>query len=74
MPVFLSVRHGRSQLFYLWHPEVDQTFSGYGITDEENNRAALVCLLMVDRPFPADKEWLQSVNETFGECKLVPMT
>jgi hypothetical protein len=29
---------------------------------------------MVDRPFPADEEWLRGINETFGECRLVPMT
>jgi hypothetical protein len=29
---------------------------------------------MVDRPWPADPEWLAEVEATFGECHLVPMT
>ena len=46
---------GRGQLFYLWHPEVEQTFSGYAITVDENNRATLVGIFMVYWPFLADE-------------------
>jgi hypothetical protein len=34
----------------------------------------IVGLLMVDRPFPAPEAWLQTVQETYGECELLPMT
>jgi hypothetical protein len=34
----------------------------------------LAGLLMVDRPRPADPEWLAEVEVTFGECHLVAMT
>ena len=34
----------------------------------------LVGLLMIDGPPPADHEWLQAVNGTYGECHLVPKT
>ncbi|MDH4187200.1 MAG: hypothetical protein OEV08_09390 [Nitrospira sp.] len=34
----------------------------------------LVGLLMVDRPKPADPEWLSEVEATFGEYHLVAMT
>ena len=65
---------GQGELFYLWHPETDQIFSGYGLTHESGRKDRLVGLLMVDRPHPADPDWLEAVASTFGECQLVPMT
>ena len=29
---------------------------------------------MVDRPYPADPKWLQTVGDTYGECRLVLIT
>jgi hypothetical protein len=29
---------------------------------------------MVDRPRPTDPAWLMRVEQTFGDCRLVPMT
>ena len=65
---------GRGELFYLWHPETDGVFSGYGLTIDQERKNHLVGLLMVDRPNPADPAWLQAVNDTYGECQLMPMT
>ena len=64
----------RGELFYLGHTETDQIFSGYGLTNESGRGDRLVGLLMVDRPHPADPDWLETVASTFGECQLVPMT
>ena len=65
---------GWGELFYLWHPETEDTFSGYGLTIEQPRKDRLVGLLMVDRPNPANPDWLQSVEDVYGECQLVPMT
>jgi hypothetical protein len=65
---------GRGQLFYLWHPGTEGTTSGYGITLEHDKPGRLVGLLAVDGPNPAVKVWLRNIEETFGECQLIPMT
>jgi hypothetical protein len=65
---------GRGDLFFLWHPAIDKLFSGYGLTIQPGKNEFLVGLLMVDRPRPADPQWLAEVEATFGECHLVPMT
>jgi hypothetical protein len=41
---------------------------------QPGSKDLLIGLLMVDRPYPADPEWLQRVEQVFGECQLVPMT
>lgn len=65
---------GRGELFCLYHPHTADTFSGYGLTITPNRSDRLVGLLMVDRPNPAGAIWLQKIEETYGECQLVPMT
>jgi hypothetical protein len=65
---------GRGDLFFLWHPWIDKLFSGYGLTTQSGSNDFLVGLLMVDRPTPADPEWLKEVEVTFGECHSVAMT
>jgi hypothetical protein len=64
----------RGALFFLCHPGTEQTFSGYGLAMQPRSDEFLVGLLMVDRPQPADPEWLKEVDATFGECQLVVMT
>lgn len=65
---------GRGDLYFLAHPETEQVFSGYGLTTRPGYKNFLVGLLMVDRPEPADPEWLQQVEATFGDYQLVAMT
>ena len=65
---------GKGDLFFLGHPGTEDTFSGYGLTLQPGDKGLLVGLLMVDRPRPADPDWLKEVEATFGECQLVPMT
>jgi hypothetical protein len=65
---------GRGDLFFLWHPGTEHIFSGYGLAMRPGSDELLAGLLMVDRPWPADREWLAEVEATFGECHLVPMT
>ena len=65
---------GKGELFFLSHPGKEEIFSGYGLTVEEGSKGNLVGLLMVDRPRPADPEWLRRVERNFGEYQLVPMT
>jgi hypothetical protein len=65
---------GRGDLFFLWHPGTEQIFSGYGLAMRPGSNELLAGLLMVDRPRPADPEWLAEVEATFGECRLVAMT
>ena len=60
-------------LLFLGRPGVDNTFSGYGITVEQGRKDLLIGLLMVDRPKPADPEWLSRVKKAFGEYQLVRM-
>jgi hypothetical protein len=64
---------GRGELFILSHPETEGIFSGYGLTTDSGHKDELVGLLMVDRPHTADPAWLQSVTDTFGQCRLFPM-
>ena len=64
---------GKGELFFLGHPGTN-IFSGYGLTLKPDRKDYIAGLLMVDRPRPADPEWLQQVEDTFGECRLVPMT
>jgi hypothetical protein len=65
---------GRGELFFLWHPGTEQIFSGCGLAMQPGSSEFLAGLLMVDRPYPADPEWLQEVESAFGECRLVAMT
>ena len=65
---------GQGDLFFLWHPGTEETFSGYGLTLWPGSKELMAGLLMVDRPTPADPEWLKEVEATFGEYQLVPMT
>jgi hypothetical protein len=65
---------GRGDLFFLSCPGTEKTFSGYGLTMQPGSEELLVGLLMIDRPHPADPEWLAEVEATFGECDLVTMT
>jgi hypothetical protein len=64
----------RGELYFLWHPITADVFSGYGLTTRRGSKEFLVGLLMVDRPKPADPEWLSEVEATFGEYHLVAMT
>jgi hypothetical protein len=64
----------RGTLFFLWHPGTEQIFSGYGLAMRPGSNELLSGLLMVDRPRPADPQWLTEVEATFGECHLVAMT
>jgi len=65
---------GRGQLWYLHHPGTEEIFSGYGLTIEPNQQNRLAGVLMVDRPYRADPDWLQTIYDTYGECQLVSMT
>ena len=64
---------GKGELVFLGHPGTN-IFSGYGLTLNPDRVDYLAGLLMVDRPAPVDPEWLKQVEDTFGECQLVPMT
>lgn len=64
---------GKGELVFLGHPGTN-IFSGYGLTLKPERLDYLAGLLMVDRPRPVDPEWLKQVEDTFGECQLVPMT
>ena len=57
----------KGELFYLSHPGKEMIFSGYGLTLHSDKKGYLAGLLMVDRPKPIDPEWLQQVEEVFGE-------
>ena len=65
---------GKGDLLYLHHPGTEETFSGYGLTMEPNRNNRLAGVLMVDRPYRADPDWLQTIYDAYGECQLVPMT
>ena len=65
---------GRGELFFLIHPGKEEIFSGYGLAVEEGSKENLVGILMVDRPRPADRNWLKRVEKNFGEYQLIPMT
>ena len=65
---------GKGELFFLDHPGIGDTFSGYGLTMQPGSKEFLVGLLMVDRPTPVDPSWLNDVEAAFGGYQLVPMT
>ena len=65
---------GRGELFCLYHPHTADTFSGYGLTVTPNRPDRLVGVLMVDRPNTVDPDWLQSIEDIYGDCLLVTMT
>lgn len=65
---------GKGELFFLWHPGTEQIFSGYGLTMRPESKEFLAGVLMVDRPRPAEPEWLKEVGATFGEYQLAAMT
>ena len=69
-----SERLNRGELLCLYHPNSPDIFSGYGLVMHDDWPGYLTGLLMVDRPSPADPGWLESLQETYGECELVPMT
>lgn len=64
----------RGELLCLYHPGTNDIFSGYGLVMQDDWPGHLTGLLMVDRPFPADPTWLESIRELYGACDLVPMT
>jgi hypothetical protein len=63
---------GKKNLIHLMHPDKEDVFSGYGLPLED--RYHLVGLLMIDRPYRADEEWLEKVREEFGDFHLAYMT
>jgi len=64
----------RGDLYFLWHPATEYVFSGYGLTMKAGSNEHLVGLLMIDRPPNNVAEWLQTVEETFGQHELLAMT
>jgi len=64
----------RGDLYFLWHPGTENVFSGYGLAVKAGSNEHLVGLLMIDRPPQGVAEWLQTVEEAFGQCELVAMT
>jgi hypothetical protein len=64
----------RGDLYFLWHPGTENVFSGYGLAVKAGSSEHLVGLLMIDRPPQGVAEWLQTVEEAFGQCELVAMT
>ena len=69
-----SERLNRGELLCLYHPGTNDTFSGYGLVMEDDWPGHLTGILMVDRPFPANPNWLARIDDAYGECDLVPMT
>jgi hypothetical protein len=63
----------KGELFFLSHPDGEYIFSGYGLTLQPNKNEYIAGLLIIDRPRPADPEWLNKVKDTFDECNLAPM-
>jgi len=64
----------RGDLYFLWHPGTENVFSGYGLVAKDGSNEHLVGLLMIDRPPQGVGEWLQAVEEAFGQYELVAMT
>lgn len=64
----------RGELYFLWHPETENVFSGYGLTMKARSKEHLIGLLMVDRPSQGVTEWLNRVEEACGGYELVVMT
>jgi hypothetical protein len=65
---------GKGEIFFLCHSGTEKIFSGYGLTVEPGRKDYLVGLLIIDRPKPADPEWLKEIEVIFGEYQLVAMT
>lgn len=63
---------GEKRLIYLTHPDREEAYSGFGLPLE--NKYHLVGLLLIDRPYRADDEWLHKVREEFGQFHLDYMT
>jgi hypothetical protein len=61
-------------LYFLWHPNTENVFSGYGLTVQPGRKEHLMGLLMVDRPCPVDPTWLAEVEAMFGQYELYTMT
>jgi len=64
----------RGDLYFLWHPGTESVFSGYGLAVKAGSNEHLVGLLMIDRPPQGVEEWLQTVEEAFGQYELMAMT
>ena len=65
----------KGELYFLWHPNTENVFSGYGLTMNAGSKEHLVGLLMIDRPPQQNVDtWLQGVEEAFGAYQLVAMT
>lgn len=64
----------RGSLYFLWHPQTKDIFSGYGLAVQPGRKDHLVGLLMVDRPRPVDPLWLAAVKARFGDYHLYVMT
>lgn len=64
----------RGDLFFLWHPATQFTFSGYGLAVAAGRKDLLTGILMVDRPYPLSDVWLESVELTLGDYALYAMT
>ena len=64
----------RGDLLFLNHPGIEDIFSGYGLILQPGRKDVLAGLLLVDRPNPADPEWLGGVKDAFGDYQLLPMT
>ena len=64
----------RGDLYFLWHPGSENVFSDYGLALKVGSNEHLVGLLMIDRPPQGVAEWLQTVEEAFGQYELMAMT
>ena len=64
----------RNDVMFLWHPGGEHLFSGFGLPTAAPRMDLLVGLLLIDRPVPAPKRWLNRVKETFGDYALYPMS
>jgi hypothetical protein len=61
-------------LYFLTHEGNPGIFSGYGIPLKEGEKSPLVGMLMIDRPVKCPPEYLDRLNETFGDIEVAPMT
>lgn len=59
------------RVLYLWHPNTENIFSGFGIGKDKKN---IVGMLMIDRPKRAPNEYLKEIKNAFGKYQLYPMT
>lgn len=60
-------------LYFLTQPG-GELFSGYGIPAQQSRKDHLYGLMMIDRPQPANRQWLADVEATFGDLRLYEMT